>query len=169
MQPVMHQKNGGRRIPRPPPSGYSGSSSRTKPRVQGSDDYFYFAKKALEIQEKEIRKLERRLDGKNDNAKFMKSCSEGKENEKEDALLATNRNYNKEDKMAIDMIDWVRNYCEGKSKGTLDTFSDLFDGFDTSRDGFLSRDEFKIRMRDLGGFERVATPHFDRAFDMIGK
>lgn len=67
------------------------------------------------------------------------------------------------------MIDWVRNYCENKSKGTLDTFSELFEGFDTSRDGYLSRDEFKIRMRDLGGFERVPTPHFDRAFNMIGE
>ena len=169
-------KNGGRRIPRPPPSGYSGSSSRSLYKAPSSRQRrldqkrdAYFAKKALEIQEKEIRKLEREIRRQERQRKIHEKAARKAKKMKEDALLATNRNYNKEDKMAIDMIDWVRNYCEGKSKGTLDTFSDLFDGFDTSRDGFLSRDEFKIRMRDLGGVARVATPHFDRAFDMIGK
>ena len=65
------------------------------------------------------------------------------------------------------MIDWVRNYCENKSKGTLDTFSELFEGFDTSRDGYLSRDEFKVECEIL--VDSSAYPHFDRAFNMIGK
>ena len=172
--------NVGRRIPRPPPSGYSGSSSRSlygikrkapssrQRRLDQKRDA-YFAQKALEIQEKEIRKLEREVRRQERHRKMEEKAARKAAKMKEDALLATNRHYNKDDKVAVDMIDWVRNYCDNKSKGTLDTFSDLFDGFDTSRDGYLSRDEFKIRMRDLGGFTRVATPHFDRAFNMIGK
>lgn len=129
-------------IPRPPPSRHSetsnrslfgnrkkGPSSRQRRLDQKRDAYF--ANKALEIQEKEIRKLERELRRQERHRKIQDKAARKAEKLKEDALLATSRYYNKEDKVAIDMIDWVRNYCENKSKGTLDTFSELFEGFDT--------------------------------------
>ena len=165
-------------IPRPPPTGRSSKSNRSiyqglsrhiNTRQQRLDEKrdAYFAAKALELQEKQIRKLEREIKRQERQKKLFEKSAARKKKLKEDALKASNRYYDKDDKMAIQMIDWIRQYCDAKAKGNMDTFSDLFDGFDTSRDGFLNISEFKNRMKHLGGFNRVATPDFNRAFKMI--
>eukprot|EP00943_MAST-04B_sp_MAST-4B-sp1_P000854 g854.t1 len=165
-------------IPRPPPTGqshtsnrsiYEGKSRRINTRQRRLDKKRddYFAAKAIEMQEKEIRKLERQILRQERQQKLFEKSAAKRKKLREDALKASNTYYDKDDKLAIEMIDWIRNYCDAKAKGTLDTFSDLFDGFDSSRDGFLNISEFKERMQHLGGFDRVSTPNFDRAFKMI--
>lgn len=127
----------------------------------------YFAARALSAQNKEIKKLEREIAKKQRQEKRQRDLEEKREKKRQQACRPGVPFTDKADLEAIQMIDWLRNYAANKKKGTVDTFSEIFSGFDKDLNGGLDSSEFKERLRMLGGYERASSAMLERAFKIV--
>ena len=85
----------------------------------------------------------------------------------EEALRPDKPFTNKDDKDAIELIEWLRNYAANKSGGTLDTFVEMFAELDEDSNKMIDFPEFKRKLKAFGGYNRAPTKMFKRAYDII--